>query len=275
MLSDKKRLLSVMIRAAEDAGHVIMKYYNGEFSIEKKEDGTPVTSADIAASGVILNILHAEYPDFAIMCEETDDDKESRLSNDYCFIVDPLDGTKSFVKHTGEFAVSIAVAEHHEVVAGVIFIPTSGELYYAFKGEGAYKTILSEDSVNPFEDKRIHVSDRCNGLIAVQSSSSGDKLAEQIIEENSFRIADVLRVSSCIKGCMIADGRADIHYRFAGYTKEWDTAGEEIICREAGAIVTDAAGGTLTANREDVRNLRGIRIINRSESALDSSYINI
>lgn len=268
------KLISVMISAAVDAGEVIMKYYESDFDSWKKEDSSPVTEADLASSDVILERLRREYPDFAILCEETADELDadgipSRLKNSFCFIVDPLDGTRSFINHDGQFAVSIALAVDHKNIAGVVFAPVSNVLYYAYSGLGAYKTkIVKNVSHKPFSGEKINVSDRTEKLIAVQSRGKDDR-AEDLITRNIERIAEVKRLSSCLKGCAIAEGMADLHYRFAPYTKEWDTAAEEVICREAGGVVTDAYGEKLQANREDYANLRGIRMLNRIESALE------
>ena len=268
-------ILKEMLSASVGAGDIIMKYYNGRFSVKSMNDSTPVTDADIASSEYILSTLKASYPDFGYLSEESADEVDQnevpiRLSKTHCFIIDPLDGTRSFVKHTGEFAVSIGLASDNEVVAGVVYAPVNRELYYALKGHGAYKVYVPDscEIPEPFDGKRIRVSSRTEDLIAVQSDKRSDLRAEEIIARNSDKISKVLRFGSCLKGCLIAEGKADIHYRYAAYTKEWDTAGEEIICRESGAMFTDVNGGKLIANREDYRNINGIRILNSPASEL-------
>ena len=266
-------ILSVMFRAATEAGKIIMKYYNADFASWSKDDKSPVTEADLASSDVILKILRKNYPDFAILCEETVDELDSdgvplRLKNRLCFIVDPLDGTRSFINHDDQFAVSIALALDHRNIAGVVLAPVSNKLYYAYDGHGSYRTdLLNVEKHMPFTGERLHVSDRREKLIAVQSRGK-DETAEHLLSANRDRIAEIVRLSSCLKGCLIAEGGADIHYRFAPYTKEWDTAAEEVICRCAGGTVTDAYGTELRANREDYVNSRGIRMLNCIDSAL-------
>lgn len=277
-----KSVLAVMIKAALEAGEIILSYYNSGFDTRLKEDKTPVTNADIAASEHILDVLMSNFSDFGFLCEESVDERDGdgkliRLQKEYNFIVDPIDGTRSFVGHTDQFAVSIALEHSHEIVAGVIFSPVLKVLYYAVKGQGSYKNTVSSftETIPLFSGERLYASDREEDLVAVQSSSSNDPEAEALLRENSHRISKIIRLGSCLKGCLIAEGTADIHYRFATYTKEWDTAAEEIICREAGALFTDAYGGKLVANREDPVNRKGIRILNRAKSALTLTDSNI
>lgn len=263
-----------MIYAALRAGKLIMSYYNEDVDIRIKADKTPVTDADIGASDIIISTLKKYFSDAAILCEETADECDengvpTRLTADRVFIVDPLDGTRAFLNKTGQFAVSISYAEFHEGIAAVIYAPAYGKLYYAAKGHGAWRTSDVSGGHVPFTGERISASKRTDNLRVLIGNGKNDPYALSLIEYNSLRIAEVISVSSCIKGCMIAEGTADVHYKFADYTKEWDTSAEELICREAGALVTDAYGGELISNRADVRNMKGIRILNRIESALN------
>ena len=130
--------LAAMIQAALDAEKGILKVYSKPFQVEIKSDNSPVTEADKGADTLIRQELGQAFPKYAFLTEESKDDKK-RLENDYVFIVDPVDGTKEFVSRNGEFCTNIALAYKHEVVVGVINIPMKNVIYYAVKGEGAFK----------------------------------------------------------------------------------------------------------------------------------------
>ena len=129
--------LEIALLACKEAMKNIMKYYNAGFHVEIKSDESPVTEADKTSDVLIKEIISKEFPNYSFLTEESDDDL-SRLDNDYVFIVDPVDGTKDFIARDDEFTTNIALAYKNEVVAGVISIPASGEIYYASKGDGAY-----------------------------------------------------------------------------------------------------------------------------------------
>jgi len=155
------------------------------------------------------------------------------------------------------------------VYAGVIAVPAKRLLYYAAEGHGSYKISFDELPENVFDPaNRIHVSDRTDKLVITASRSHGDKQTEALLDLNADRIADTITAGSCLKGCLIAEGTADIHYRFGSFMKEWDTAAMQIICEEAGGIYTDGAGNKVPANRADPVNHGGFIILNHPESAL-------
>ncbi len=265
-------ILRTVIKAALAGGAEIFSVWNEDKkSHSVKKDGTPVTKADISSSEVIVNILSSECPDIPILCEETAERKDKdgvpqRIKANRCFIVDPLDGTKEFISGNDEFAVSIAYAEGNSSVAGVIFAPVKNVLYYAASNLGAYRATVSDFTI--CKSVSIKASDRTNGLVALCSRGK-DATADKLYVKYRERISELRSVGSCLKGCLIAEGTADIYYKFAPYTKEWDTAAEQIIAEEAGAIVTDVFGNKLNVNRADVSNSNGIRILNRFESALE------
>jgi len=252
-----------------------MGFYNGEYTSSLKNDDTPVTDADIAASDIIVSSICENYPEAAVLCEETAEDLDSdgqpvRLSSRRVFIVDPLDGTKAFLNKSGQFAVSISYVEDHVGTAAVILAPALGVTYYAAKGFGAWKTLESSGH-DPFSGERISVSDRTDNLVLLVSNTNDDVADLTSRGADMSKISRTVSLSSCLKGCMIAEGKADVHYKFASYTKEWDTSAEEIICREAGGVVTDAFGGELISNRRDHVNRRGIRLLNSRRSDLITS----
>ncbi|MFI3173456.1 MAG: 3'(2'),5'-bisphosphate nucleotidase CysQ, partial [Eubacteriales bacterium] len=135
-----EEILEVCCDLAIRAGEEIMEVYNDQelfTQVEKKEDDSPLTMADKRANDVIITGLRQCYPNFAILSEEEKDDK-SRRENPFCFIVDPLDGTKEFIKRNGEFTVNIALAQDQRVILGVVFVPATGDLYYAADRIGSF-----------------------------------------------------------------------------------------------------------------------------------------
>lgn len=136
---DLQRELEISKKAAIEAGLAIMDIYNNaeDMQITYKDGDMPLTAADKASNKIIVGMLKKEFPEYSILSEEEKDD-QSRLDNDYCFVVDPLDGTKEFIKRNGQFTVNIALSYKHKSVMGVIYVPVTGELYYASEGNGSF-----------------------------------------------------------------------------------------------------------------------------------------
>lgn len=282
-------LLSRMLSCGARAAHTILSIYNGDYAVSCKEDSSPLTTADTSSDAVISVYLAEAFPEYDMLSEEEADDARDahgipkRLNGCGTFIVDPLDGTKEFIHRNGEFCVSIGFADHHRVLAGVIAVPVQGLLYYAMEGHGAYRLTLPDGFGGELPDEawfervlfdkstRIHVSDRHEALRIMASRSHGDRQTEAILTDNASRIGEVITAGSCLKGCLIAEGKADVHYRYGAFMKEWDTAGMEILCKEAGASFTDVHGKPLCANRADPVNRNGFRILNTPQSALDTT----
>jgi len=244
---------------AVEAGKAIMEVYEREFDVEIKEDNSPLTEADKKSNSIIVNGLREAFPNYAILSEESKDDK-SRLNNDLCFIVDPLDGTKEFIKQNGQFTVNIALCYKKRSILGVIYAPAIKKLYYAFKGEGAYL-----EDVESGEVKRLKVTDKTNNLIIVASKSHSSQKEKELIEEHKELISDVIYAGSSLKGCMVAEGKADVYYRF-GFTSEWDTAAMHCIIEESGGIFRQLDGSEMLYNRESVLNEKGFYVVNRVEN---------
>jgi len=265
-------LLDTMKKAVMMASEKILDIYNSTYDIEYKDDKSPLTSADLASNEIITSYLREVCPEYDILSEEEADCTERLSNNAGVFILDPIDGTKEFISRNGEFCVSLGFARRNRVTAGVIAVPVKGWLYFAAENLGAYKTDF-ENAGNPEKWERIHVSSRTDKVVVVASRSHPDRQTVEILERNANRIIDTVSVGSCLKGCYIAEGIADVHIRYGAFMKEWDTAAMEIICREAGAIFTDLDGKPLTANRADPVNRRGFMILNHPDSALDRDGI--
>lgn len=252
--------MAIAKETARMAGKKIMEIYDHEddFCIEHKQDHSPLTKADKAANKIILEALRAQFPDYAFLSEEEKDTKE-RLENDYCFIIDPLDGTKEFIKRNGQFTVNIALSYCHKAVMGVIYAPARDELYYAAEESGAYM------EAGGGQPERLHVTDTVgmSSLRFVVSNSHNCKQMDDFISK--CNITKLVKVGSSLKGCMVAKGAADAYYRF-NPTMEWDTAAMQCIAEEAGGLFRQIDGSFMTYNRNDCCNSKGFCVINRMEN---------
>ena len=246
-------------KVAVEAGKIIMEIYNQDFDVEYKEDESPVTEADKKANDIIVERLKDIFPRYAMLAEESKEDRR-RLRSEWCWIVDPLDGTKEFIKKNGEFTVNIALAHNGKSVLGVIYIPITQEFYYAVKGRGTYFENLGACS-------RIFVSKKTADIKALASRSHISEKMTAMLE--AVNITNIEQVGSSIKGCKIAKGEAEIYYRF-GLTSEWDTAAMQIIVEEAGGIFKQMDDTEMTYNRPNTLNEKGFYILNNIENKMET-----
>lgn len=258
MQNRPEEILKDCISAAYEAGEAILKIYNEGFHVQEKADHTPVTEADIKANQIILERLMEKYPEAAFLAEESADDI-SRREKEWCFIIDPLDGTKEFIKRSNEFTVNIALVRNQRPVLGVVYIPALNDVYYAVKGEGAFK--MSKDQ----RPERIWVSDRTEDIRAAVSRSNSPSNIKEILE--GYGIKNIIFAGSALKGCLIASGKAEIYYR-GGLTSEWDTAAMQCVIEEAGGILRQLDDSEMLYNREDTLNRKGFYILNREENKI-------
>lgn len=247
--------LNYLIPLAHEADKVIMSLYNNNIEVASKVDSSPVTKADIMSNELIISSLKARYPNISILSEETVDDR-SRLQNDWCFIIDPLDGTKGFIAKNGEFTVNIALSFKQNVVLGVVSVPTTGEVYYGAKGIGSF---YEKNGIKSL----IQVSDNTTKLRMVRSREHSHPLEDVLV--NTHGITDIVYSGSSIKGCLVACGDAEVYYRF-GETSEWDTAAMQCIVEQAGGVFCQTDGTPMIYNREDTRNRLGFLAVNRLDN---------
>lgn len=257
-----ERELAVAKEAAVKAGYAIMDVYENaeDMQITYKDGDMPLTAADKASNRIIVDALKKAFPEYAILSEEEKDDL-SRLNNDYCFVVDPLDGTKEFIKRNGQFTVNIALSYKHKSVMGVIYVPVTGELYYAAQGQGAYLDTKEQTG------KKLQVSE-CTDISKVRmvmSSSHGCEQMDRLLEK--YHISNFVKMGSSLKGCVVAKGEAEVYYRF-NPTMEWDTAAMQCIVEEAGAVFSQMDDTAMLYNREDSLNAKGFYIINSMDNKL-------
>jgi len=247
-LNLKPCTLDLVNAIARDAGDAIMEIYAGDFNVELKGDESPLTCADKASHEVIVRGLRDAYPPIPILSEEGKDIPYPERSGWSRFwLVDPLDGTKEFIKRNGEFTVNIALVEDGAVVAGVVYVPAQKTLYFGEKGKGAWK---QEDGREPVRIE-VRESDATGGLTVVMSRSHpSPELAEYLKDVN---VAEALPVGSSLKLCVVAEGKADLYPRL-GPTMEWDTAAGHAVVEAGGGTVTQVDGTPLRYNKENLLN---------------------
>jgi 3'(2'), 5'-bisphosphate nucleotidase len=243
--------------ASLKASERVMEVYATDFSHTLKGDASPLTLADTASHEIIVSVLKGAYPNIPVLSEEHE---IAGLEDEvYCWVVDPLDGTKEFIKRTGEFTVNIALTRSHKPVAGVIVVPASGAVYFASQGGGAFRQ-ERDGCITP-----LHVSDRLEDLIWAGSLSHSGKQEEDLIEKKRGIIKTVIQAGSSLKGVMVAEGKADVYYRF-GLTCEWDTCAMQCIVEEAGGIFRQMDGSQMLYNRKNHLNEKGFFVVNRKEN---------
>ncbi|NOX76471.1 MAG: 3'(2'),5'-bisphosphate nucleotidase CysQ [Gammaproteobacteria bacterium] len=241
--SDSDLLNSIMALSRE-AGDCILDVYDTDFEVTCKSDNTPLTSADIAAHNCILTALGELTPDVPVLSEEsTEIPFAERTCWDRYWLVDPLDGTREFVKRNGEFTVNIALIEHHEPVLGVVYAPVTGVTYYASRGNGAFKRMPDGETVG----LKTRQKNPEKNIIASSRSPRSDSLAAFLKRIGKY---EVITLGSSLKSCLVAEGRADIYPRL-GPTSEWDTAAAQCVVEEAGGRITTTDMQTLRYNTKD------------------------
>jgi len=245
---ETEKLLKEITALAHRAGEAILGVYaSADFGTTYKEEGSPLTLADKAANDIIVAGLERLTPDVPVLSEESKAEPfEVRKSWDRLWIVDPLDGTKEFIKRNGEFTVNIALVDHGSPVLGVVYAPALKATYYGAKGLGAFR--LKDGIVN-----RIFVSDYSAGgplRVVASRSHRGEELDGFLEQVGDY---EVLSMGSSLKFCLVAEGSAHIYPRL-GPTMEWDTAAAQSVVEAAGGQVVSLDGEPIRYNREDLLN---------------------
>ncbi len=238
--SDLSHLLEPVLFLAREAGHRIMEIYAADFDVEQKGDLSPLTAADLAAHDCLVEGLEA-LTGYPILSEESAAlPFEERSKWDTYWLVDPLDGTKEFIKRNGEFTVNVALIHRHQPVLGVVYVPALGVAYFAGEGGGAFR---QNDGARP---SPIRVASPAHHpLRVVGSRSHGSPEMERYLA--GLGEHECLPVGSSLKFCRVAEGAADIYPRI-GLTSEWDTAAAQCLVEQAGGAVVDLDGHPLRYN---------------------------
>lgn len=241
--------LEPIIAIAKDAGSAIMQVYASDFEVIKKEDSSPLTQADIAAHQVIVTALSKLTPHLPILSEESDEiPYETRRTWHTYWLIDPLDGTREFVKRNGEFTVNIALISERKPVMGVVYAPVTELLYFSTQGSGAYK----QEKSSPSQKIHCKLLNPKQPIVAGSRSHTDQKMQRflQNLEHHSGVKSELINMGSSLKICLVAEGVADVYPRL-GPTSEWDTAAGHCILKEAGGDIVDEAGVTLSYNSKN------------------------
>jgi len=228
------------------AGSAIMQIYKKDFIVEYKDDNSPLTEADLKANDIICSTLEKLYPNIPIMSEENKQtDYEVRKKWEYYWCIDPIDGTKEFIKKNGEFTVNIALVHKDTPVIGVVYAPALDDLYYS-DGSTSYKNgqkLPLKINENPKEK-----------LCVVTSKSHLSKETQEFIDKLDTNIVEQVSKGSSLKLCMVAAGEADIYPRLAP-TMEWDTAAADAVVRATGKMTYQFdSDKPVTYNKKDLLN---------------------
>lgn len=232
---------------AREAGKAILDVYNTDFEVRRKDDYSPLTLADTRSHRIIADALRSRYPDIPVLSEEGKSVPfETRKTWERFWLVDPLDGTKEFVKRNGEFTVNIALVEKTVPVAGVIYIPVQDRLFFGDIWEGCW-----EESNGRRRRLKVSEGPPQGAVRIVRSRSHPSPDLERILSLISDH--EIVNLGSSIKFCAVARGDADFYPRF-GPTWEWDTAAGQAIVTSAGGTMVDFFGRPFLYNKENLLN---------------------
>jgi len=243
-MTEKLPPMEPLLELARSAGDAILEVYDTDFAVRSKSDQSPLTAADMASHRIIEEGLRALTPGIPILSEESSavPFAERQQWRRY-WLVDPLDGTKEFVKRNGEFTVNIALVENHSPLLGVVHVPVKQLVYYGGNGLGAWRKAPQAEP----EAIRICPQRRTPVQVAGSRSHAGESLQQFLHRLGAHQIVSM---GSSLKLCLVADGTADVYPRL-GPTSEWDTAAAQAIVEAAGGRVTDTQLHTLRYNTKE------------------------
>ena len=241
-ISLSQEFIKKIIKVSKNAGDAIMDIYESEFDVNIKSDQSPLTKADILSNKIICQSLKKITPDVPILSEESSNIPYHERSkwNQY-WLIDPLDGTKEFIKKNGEFTTNIALIRDHKPIFGLIHLPVKKHTYWGCEDKGSFFL----DRTNNI--RKINVSTNNDDPIRIAASRShpSEELTNLLDKIKNYKL---LEVGSSLKFCLIASGEADIYPRF-GPTSEWDTAAGEAIARFAGGSIVDFENNNIIYNK--------------------------
>ncbi|MBC8552767.1 MAG: 3'(2'),5'-bisphosphate nucleotidase CysQ [Candidatus Brocadiales bacterium] len=263
------KLILTTILAAKRAGEAILDVYDSDFEVEQKDDKSPLTLADKRSHEIIENVLEqtitVNNSTVPILSEEGKEPPyNERKKWEYFWLVDPLDGTKEFVKKNGEFTVNIALIHKHKPVLGIIYIPVKDIFYFAATNFGTYKlensAILTDDlSIEELIDKSQRLPLNSNNKTTITVVGSRSHTSEEFSEfvrrlNEKYGNVEFISSGSSLKLCLVAEGKADVYPRF-GPTMEWDTAaGQAIVEQAKGTVIETQANEPLNYNKSNLLN---------------------
>ena len=239
---------NIINQIAIDAGREIIKIYNKPFTTRMKEDHSPVTKADLVANNLICRKLHDLNPEIQIISEEGK--KKLNRKADIFWLVDPLDGTREFIKKNGEFTVNIALVKNGRPIYGVIYLPTKKEIYYTFNKSAYYSKINLRNKYVSKKKIKVKKRKQLNHRVLLLSRSHSRNIE---LSKKHFKTEKVIFSGSSIKFCLIANGNGNIYPRL-GTTMEWDTAAGHAILNAAGGSVKTLNGRVLRYGKQGFKN---------------------
>jgi 3'(2'), 5'-bisphosphate nucleotidase len=235
-----------VVQIARKAGERVLEIYNSSFQVEYKNDGTPVTQADLEANKIITSSLKQLYPEIPIISEESEEIPfEVRKNWEFFWLIDPIDGTKEFVKKSGEFTINIALIEKDTPVIGVIYAPVLKKMYSAKKEHGAF-----------LNGEKLPLAKTERPFRVVSTKSHKNRETEKFLDnlKKEQPNLEIIGIGSSLKFCLIAEGSADLYPRFSNIM-EWDTGAGDCIVREVGKSVLDFKNSKpLIYNKENLHN---------------------
>lgn len=239
-------MISTLQTIAEDAGREILRFYGQPLTVDAKADDSPLTQADLSSHRHIVAALADAFPDIPVVSEEDTERDEAILKAPRWFVVDPLDGTKEFIKETGSFTVNIGLIEEGVPTYGIVHVPVSGRTYGASPETGAWRSDTGEDRVS------IATTPAAEKLRIVASRDHAGPEVKALL--GRFPDAECLSIGSSLKFCLVAEGEADVYLRDVP-TMEWDTAAAHAILNAAGGrLLTHPEHQTLIYAKTDYRN---------------------
>ncbi len=242
-----KNLTHEINEVARTSGSIIRKYFHTSYDVDIKDDKSPVTTADLAANEYIERQLSILTPDIPRISEESDNTAYAERKHwDTFWLIDPLDGTREFIKNRPDFTVNIALIHHNKPVLGSIYLPIRDQLYYATTGDSAYRCDQENTPITIKVSSKTYAKPRICG-----SRAHPSKLMQKFLSNVGEH--ELLARGSSIKSCLVADGSADIYPRF-GPTWEWDTAASQCIIEQAGGHLTNLDMLALSYNKESLLN---------------------
>ena len=244
--------LDNVMDAIIQAGEKVREIYDTDFKVNKKDDNSPITKADLESNKILRAVL--EKTGIPILSEEDVDDK-SRLASEKVWIVDPLDGTQDFVNRTGEFTILVGLVENHVPVMGLVYLPIKKILYFAEKGMGAFCYDLNE--WRKISVRRVEEISSCLALVSRHHLSGKEK---KILDH--LGITNTATVGSTLKVMEISSGRGDVYLTTTNKMSQWDTCASWCVISEAGGKMTDISGNDLIYNTEIVKHENGLLVTN-------------
>jgi 3'(2'), 5'-bisphosphate nucleotidase len=235
---------------ARTAGRAILEVYDSDFAVERKQDNSPLTAADLAAHRAIVTGLQVLTPRIPILSEESAEQAAWSVRRQWAryWLVDPLDGTREFVKRNGEFTVNIALIHADRPVLGVVYAPVLDEMFWGWQGGHAFASTPSRAALPQSGKVELRTRPRAAPLLVAGSRSHADPRTLAALDKLGPH--DLKPLGSSLKFCRAAQGQVDLYIRY-GLTSEWDTAAGQCVLEQAGGGVTDMSGAPLRYNTKE------------------------